>query len=86
MTYNIFDLADVFTSLSKENQLDFYEVHDRFYEIGSQQGIKDFSNTSNSFKTNSAIALMIIPQTNAIVTKAKPVLKMSSAFFFAFDP
>ncbi len=44
MTYNIFDLAEIFTSLSKEKQLDFYEVHDRFYEIGSQQGIEDFSN------------------------------------------
>jgi len=44
MTYNMFDLAEVFTSLSKESQLDFYEVHQRFYEIGSQQGIEDFSN------------------------------------------
>lgn len=44
MTYNIFDLSEVFTSLSKESQLDFYEVHQRFYEIGSQQGIEDFSN------------------------------------------
>ena len=43
MTYNIFDLAEVFTSLSKENRLDFYEVYQRFYEIGSQQGIEDFS-------------------------------------------
>ena len=44
MTYNIFDLAEVFTSLSKENRLDFYEESHRFYEIGSQQGIDDFSN------------------------------------------
>jgi N-acetyl-alpha-D-muramate 1-phosphate uridylyltransferase len=44
LTYNMFDLAEVFTSLSKESQLDFYEVHQRFYEIGSQQGIEDFSN------------------------------------------
>jgi N-acetyl-alpha-D-muramate 1-phosphate uridylyltransferase len=44
MTYNIFDIAEIFTSLSKENQLDFYEVNQRFYEIGSQQGIEDFSN------------------------------------------
>ena len=44
MTYNIFDLAEIFTSLSKVNQLDFYEVNQRFYEIGSQQGIEDFSN------------------------------------------
>lgn len=44
ITYNIFDLAEIFTSLSKENQLDFYEVNQRFYEIGSQQGIEDFSN------------------------------------------
>ena len=38
MTYNIFDLAEIFTSLSKKNQLDFFEVNERFYEIGSQQG------------------------------------------------
>ena len=44
MAYNIFDLAEIFTSLSKVNQLDFYEVNQRFYEIGSQQGIEDFSN------------------------------------------
>lgn len=42
MTYNIFDLAEVFTSLSKESQLDFYEVHQRFYEIGSSAGISEF--------------------------------------------
>lgn len=44
ITYNSFDVAEIFTSLSKENELDFYEVNQRFYEIGSQQGIKDFSN------------------------------------------
>ncbi len=44
MTYDIFDIAEIFTSLSKEKHLDFYEVHQRFYEIGSQQGIADFSN------------------------------------------
>ena len=43
MTYNVFDLAEIFTSLSKKNKLDFYEVNQRFYEIGSQQGIEDFS-------------------------------------------
>jgi N-acetyl-alpha-D-muramate 1-phosphate uridylyltransferase len=43
MTYNTFDLAEIFTSLSKKNQLDFYEVKQRFYEIGSKQGIEDFS-------------------------------------------
>jgi MurNAc alpha-1-phosphate uridylyltransferase len=44
MTYNLFDLAEIFTTLSKLNQLDFYEVNQRFYEIGSLQGIEDFSN------------------------------------------
>ena len=44
ITYDIFDLAEIFTLLSKENHLDFYEVNQRFYEIGSQQGIEDFSN------------------------------------------
>ena len=44
ITNNIFDIAEIFTSLSKGNQLDFYEVDQRFYEIGSEQGIEDFSN------------------------------------------
>lgn len=43
MTDNIFDLAEIFNSLSKKNQLDFYTANNRFYEIGSQQGIEDFS-------------------------------------------
>ena len=42
-TYDIFDLAEIFTLLSKENHLEFYKVNQRFYEIGSQQGIEDFS-------------------------------------------
>ena len=37
-------MAEIFTSLSKGNLLDFYEVDQRFYEIGSKQGIEDFSN------------------------------------------
>jgi NDP-sugar pyrophosphorylase family protein len=36
-----FDLADVYNELSLENQLEGYEVFDRFYEIGSIAGIKD---------------------------------------------
>ncbi len=44
MNCKIFDLAEVFTSLSKDKHLDFFEVHQRFYEIGSKQGIEDFSN------------------------------------------
>jgi NDP-sugar pyrophosphorylase family protein len=36
-----FDLAEVFTHLSLKKELAGYEVKDRFYEIGSIQGIKD---------------------------------------------
>lgn len=35
------DLAAVFEKLSVEGRLMGYEVFDRFYEIGSQQGLKD---------------------------------------------
>jgi hypothetical protein len=37
----VFDLANVFRDLSTEGQLAGYEVHERFYEGGSQQGMND---------------------------------------------
>ena len=37
-----FDLADVFTRLSKEGNLAGFEVTERFYEVGSFPGIEDF--------------------------------------------
>jgi NDP-sugar pyrophosphorylase family protein len=36
-----FDLAEVYHTLSIEGQLVGYEVHERFYEIGSHQGLKE---------------------------------------------
>jgi NDP-sugar pyrophosphorylase family protein len=36
-----FDLASVYEQLSDESQLEGYEVFERFYEIGSQQGLTD---------------------------------------------
>jgi NDP-sugar pyrophosphorylase family protein len=36
-----FDLADLYHLLSIENELAGFEVHERFYEIGSHQGIKE---------------------------------------------
>jgi len=36
-----FDLADVYQTLSKQGQLAGFEVHDRFYEIGSHSGLKE---------------------------------------------
>lgn len=38
-----FDLSEVCHQLAKKNQLDGYEVFERFYEIGSLQGINEFS-------------------------------------------
>jgi N-acetyl-alpha-D-muramate 1-phosphate uridylyltransferase len=38
-----FDLADVCLQLAKESQLDGFEVFERFYEIGSIQGIEELS-------------------------------------------
>ena len=35
-----FDLAEVYHKLSLEGQLSGYEVYERFYEIGSPEGIK----------------------------------------------
>jgi hypothetical protein len=36
-----FDLADVFHRLSLAGQLAGFEVHDRFFEIGSHQGLQE---------------------------------------------
>lgn len=36
-----FDLADVFAGLSAQGQLAGHEVHERFYEIGSHQGLRE---------------------------------------------
>ena len=38
-----FDLSTVCHQLAKERQLDGFEVFERFYEIGSVQGIQEFS-------------------------------------------
>jgi NDP-sugar pyrophosphorylase family protein len=37
----IFDLADVYESLSEQGKLGGFEVSDRFYEIGSPEGLRD---------------------------------------------
>lgn len=37
------DLADIYKTLSRRGDLAGYEVHSRFYEIGSPQGMSDFS-------------------------------------------
>ncbi|PZM14865.1 nucleotidyltransferase family protein [Rhizobium tubonense] len=37
----IFDLADLYHKLSVEDDLAGYEVHERFYEIGSHSGLKE---------------------------------------------
>jgi NDP-sugar pyrophosphorylase family protein len=39
----IMDLADILTPMSREGLLAGYEVHERFYEIGSLEGLEDFS-------------------------------------------
>jgi len=42
---NIFyDLADLYKGLSTEKKLAGYEVLERFYEIGSKEGLKEFEN------------------------------------------
>ena len=37
----VFDLADVFENLSNKSLLAGFEIHDRFYEIGSIKGLND---------------------------------------------
>jgi NDP-sugar pyrophosphorylase family protein len=39
---NFYELGDVFNSLVEDKQLLAYEVTDRFYEIGSLNGLADF--------------------------------------------
>jgi len=41
-----YDLADYFADLSRQNTLAGYEIKDRFYEIGSPQGLADFKTFS----------------------------------------
>ena len=36
-----FDLADIYHRLSLSGQLAGYEVHERFYEIGSHKGLAE---------------------------------------------
>jgi NDP-sugar pyrophosphorylase family protein len=36
-----FDLADVYESLARDGQLAGFEVHERFYEVGSHAGIRE---------------------------------------------
>ncbi len=38
----VFDLAELFRRLAQEGLLFAYEVHERFYEIGSLYGLEDF--------------------------------------------
>ena len=39
-----FDLSELWETLCKINEIDFQIVHERFYEIGSREGIIDFDN------------------------------------------
>jgi len=41
---DVFDLADLFHELSVEGHLAGFEVEQRFYEIGSPAGLRDFEN------------------------------------------
>jgi N-acetyl-alpha-D-muramate 1-phosphate uridylyltransferase len=45
--YTNFDLSQVFLKMLSLNELDCFIVSERFYEIGSFQGIKDFENYVN---------------------------------------
>ncbi|MDA9624934.1 sugar phosphate nucleotidyltransferase [Candidatus Pelagibacter bacterium] len=47
MNNDIFDLSEVFTYLSENSMLDVMEIYDRFYEVGSEEGL---INTIDYFK------------------------------------
>ncbi len=47
-----FDLADVYHRLSLSGQLAGYEVHERFYEIGSHKGLAEAGTISRAGETN----------------------------------
>ena len=38
---SIFDLSDLYESLSLQKKIEGYQVYERFYEIGSKEGIKE---------------------------------------------
>lgn len=38
---SFFDLADVYQNLARQNELIGFEVYERFYEIGSHQGLRE---------------------------------------------
>lgn len=44
-----FDLGEVYSYLSKQKQLEAFEVYDRFYEIGSFQGINETSHNLQKY-------------------------------------
>ena len=45
-----FDLSEIYENLSKRSKLLGFEIKNRFYEIGSHNGIKDLKNYLNKFK------------------------------------
>jgi N-acetyl-alpha-D-muramate 1-phosphate uridylyltransferase len=47
---SVFDLEEVYKSLLKNNELLGYEIKERFYEIGSFEGIEETSKYLSSFK------------------------------------
>ena len=44
----VVDLADVFTSLSRAGELAGFEAHERFYEIGSPDGLLELESLLRS--------------------------------------
>ena len=47
----VFDLAEVMAKLVREKQLAGYEVHERFYEIGSPEGLAELESLLQSKPT-----------------------------------
>ena len=47
----VFDIADLFADLVKQNDMLGYEVKERFYEIGSRNGLKETESYLRSMGT-----------------------------------
>jgi NDP-sugar pyrophosphorylase family protein len=48
---HVYSLEDLFTRLIEKEELLAFEVYDRFYEIGSPQGLNDFAAFEKGQKT-----------------------------------
>lgn len=64
-----FDLADVYQVLSSKGQLSGLEVHERFYEIGSHEGLKEAEVYFFTMEKSMSYALQHLKEASEIIEK-----------------